>query len=114
MSQSDHKSASVTFKFPKKLTVFSEMNGNGNDSKLTDNDDTTSEGDISRDSSPDKSRPMNLTSNSFGRSSPKTGFTCHSGLVNLGSSNPATLASVQAAFAALQAGQMSLNQVKPI
>ena len=105
---------------------FSEMNGNHH-SKVKDIDEmTSSDGDMrSEKSSPNDSDALNLTSTtpptsttmSTARtaSSPPLLMPFHSSdPCPSGSPTTAAMASVQAALAALQAGQMSLNQVSVI
>ena len=96
------------------------MNGNHH-SKMKDIDDMTSlDGDIrSGKSSPDDTDALNLTSTTPPASTAMATPSSPPLLVPFHSSDPcpsgsptnAAMASVQAALAALQAGQMSLNQV---
>ena len=117
----------VFFTYQQKFTIqgslFSEMNGNQH-SRVKDIDEmTSSDGDIrSGKSSPDDSDALNLTSTTHPTStilptartssSPPLLMPFHSSdPCPSGSPTTAAMASVQAALAALQAGQMSLNQV---
>ncbi len=96
------------------------MNGNHH-SKMKDIDEMTSlDGDIrSGNSSPDDTDALNLTSTTPPASTAMATPSSPPLLVPFHSSDPcpsgspttAAMASVQAALAALQAGQMSLNQV---
>ena len=88
---------------------------NGNDSDVKDMEDTASDGGDLRyiseeDSSPEESDALNLSAtNTYnGIDSPPSEKMHSHGVSTTG---PAAMASVQAALAALQAGQMSLNQV---
>jgi hypothetical protein len=104
------------------------MNGNHHHSKVNDIDEmTSSDGDIrSGKSSPDDdSDALNLTSTTPPTSTTRTTTRTSSSPPSLlpfhpsdpcpsGSPTTAAMASVQAALAALQAGQMSLNQVTTV
>ena len=92
---------------------FAEMNGN--DSDVKDLEDTASDGGDLRsiseeDSSHEESDALNLSATpTYNGIDTPPSEKMHSHGVS--TSGPAAMASVQAALAALQAGQMSLNQV---